>query len=149
MPEQTDAAFGNCFHTQKGYELTDGGDLTAAMEDYLEMICRLSAQCGYTRIRQLAETLHVRPSSASKMMDNLKAEGLIRAEKYGCIQLTEEGKRRGQYLLYRHGLLNRFLCFINGTSDELEQVERIEHFIDERTIHNIDIFMRRIYPPEY
>ncbi|MFR2561757.1 MAG: hypothetical protein ACLS8R_02870 [Anaeromassilibacillus sp.] len=48
----------------------------------------------------------------------------------------------GDYLLYRHNLLNQFLCYINRSDNELEQVERIEHFIDERTIRNIAIFWK-------
>ena len=31
----------NNFYTQKGYELHNTDDLTASMEDYLEMICRM------------------------------------------------------------------------------------------------------------
>lgn len=125
------------FHTQKGYELADESQLTAAMEDYLEMICRLSGEGGYTRISPLSRELQVKPSSASKMVDHLKELGLVRAEKYGCVTPTDKGRAMGRYLLYRHDLLNRFLCAINGTGGELEQVERIEHFIDERTVRNI------------
>lgn len=129
------------FHTQKGYEKASENELTAAMEDYLEMICRLSGEGGYTRVGPLSRNLHVKPSSASKMVDHLKDMGFVRAEKYGCITLTEEGRRKGRYLLYRHRILNEFLCKINGTAEELEQVERIEHFIDTRTIENIARFL--------
>lgn len=132
------------FHTQKGYELAAQSKMTAAMEDYLEMICRLSGDGGYTRVHLLAEHLNVKPSSASKMADNLKDLGLIRAERYGCISPTPEGYALGEYLLYRHSLLNRFLCYINHSDNELEQVERIEHFIDERTIHNIAVFLENL-----
>ena len=52
-----------------------------------------------------------------------------------------EQLQKGDYLLYRHNLLNQFLCYINHSDNELEQVERIEHFIDERTIRNIAIFL--------
>lgn len=129
------------FHTQKGYELAAKNGMTAAMEDYLEMICRLSDKEGYTRIHLLAKNLNVKPSSASKMVDNLKALGFVCSEKYGVVQPTETGLAAGNYLLYRHSLLNRFLCYINGSEDELKQVERIEHFIDERTVGNIARFL--------
>ena len=129
------------FHTQKGYELAEQNKLTAAMEDYLEMICRLSREEGYTRVHLLAKHLNVKPSSASKMVDHLKESGLVQAERYGCIRPTPEGIALGDYLLYRHNLLNQFLCYINHSDNEPEQVERIEHFIDERTIRNIAIFL--------
>lgn len=131
------------FHTQKGYELAAKKRMTAAMEDYLEMICRLSKTDGYTRTHILARSLNVKPSSASKMVDNLKALGLVDSEKYGIVQPTETGLAAGNYLLYRHNLLNRFLCYINGSEDELQQVERIEHFIDERTVGNIALFLEQ------
>lgn len=38
------------FYTQNGYDRADTGPLTTAMEDYLEMICRLTRSGGYTRI---------------------------------------------------------------------------------------------------
>ena len=44
------------FHTQKGYELAEQNKLTAAMEDYLEMICRLSREEGYTRVHLFGQT---------------------------------------------------------------------------------------------
>ena len=142
--------YGNAIkiHTQKGYELAAQSKLTAAMEDYLEMICRLSREHGYTRVHLLAEHLNVKPSSASKMVDHLKDSGLVQAERYGCISPTAEGVALGDYLLYRHNLLNQFLCYINHSENELEQVERIEHFIDERTVRNISSFLneRSIHP---
>ena len=62
-------------------------------------------------------------------------------DRYGCISPTAEGVALGDYLLYRHNLLNQFLCYINHSENELEQVERIEHFIDERTVRNISSFL--------
>ena len=101
----------------------------------------MSRDHGYTRVHLLAEHLNVKPSSASKMVDHLKDSGLVQAERYGCISPTAEGVALGDYLLYRHNLLNQFLCYINHSENELEQVERIEHFIDERTVRNISSFL--------
>ena len=127
----------NDFYTQKGYELHNTDDLTASMEDYLEMICRLMETHTVVRLGELAEVLHVKPSSASKMIRLLSETGYINAEKYGYILLTEKGRLAGDYLLYRHDVLQRFLCLLNNTDNELEQVEKIEHFIDARTIENL------------
>lgn len=88
------------------------------------MICRLSAEEGYTRINILSRGLNVKPSSASKMVETLKARGLARSEKYGCVEPSAAGLATGGFLLYRHALLDRFLCYINGSGDELDQVEK-------------------------
>ena len=35
------------------------------------------------------------------------------------------------------------LCLINGTQDELEEVEKIEHFLSPRTVLNIRKFLEQ------
>ena len=65
------------FYTQKGYQMRSQHALTGAMEDYLEMICRQAEADGCARIGLLAEGLNVRPSSASKMVYQLRALGLV------------------------------------------------------------------------
>ena len=124
------------FFTMTGYVWHKEG-LTASMEDYLEMICRLSTGGGVIRINELSACLHVRPSSASKMAANLKDAGFLTFQKYGYISLTEKGKKTGDYLLYRHETVHRFLCALNGSVNELEQAEKIEHFLDGRTVENL------------
>ncbi|HOJ48577.1 MAG TPA: iron dependent repressor, metal binding and dimerization domain protein [Bacillota bacterium] len=125
------------FHTLKGYELSEDNEITSSMEDYLEMICRLLKTEEYVRISVLAEKLNVKPSSASKMVNNLKMLGLVTFEKYGYIKLTEKGAVIGEYLLYRHEVIHEFLCLVNNSESELEQVEKIEHFLNKKTIDNL------------
>jgi len=132
----------NEFYTLKGYSyLDDGETLTAAMEDYLEMIYRLHTGNEFIRIKKISEILHVKPSSASKMASILKSAGYIEFEKYGQIFLTEKGKKMGSYLLYRHDILHRFFCRINHSDNELPLVERIEHFVNKETVDNIKIWL--------
>ena len=125
------------FYTLKGYQLNDNAQMTSSMEDYLEMICRMMKTQEVVRINELADRLHVRPSSASKMVSNLKYLDLVTFEKYGYIKPTAKGLAAGEYLLYRHDVLNEFLCLINHSENETEQVEKIEHFLNKPTIDNI------------
>ncbi len=126
------------YRTISGYDRKKETALTRAMEDYLEMICRYCIEYGYIRVTQLSELLNVTPSSASKMADQLKQQGYIEYEKYGYILPTQAGWEVGDYLLHRHDVVHRLLRLINGTEDELEQVEQIEHFFDRRTIENLE-----------
>ena len=135
------------FYTQKGYQLRNQQPITGAMEDYLEMICRQAKNEGYVRINFLAGLLNVRPSSASKMVYQLRELGLVSFEKYGLIRPTEEGAALGDYLLHRHDQLHRFFCWVNGTTDELEQVEQVEHYINETTLRNLAALMDRLDIP--
>lgn len=131
------------FYTLKGYQLNNSLEVTSSMEDYLEMIYRLLKKQDVVRINELAIMLHVKPSSASKMVNNLKNLGLVSFEKYGYVNPTAKGERIGEYLLYRHDVLNKLLCIINHSDDETEQVEKIEHFLDEETIKNIDEYIKK------
>lgn len=132
----------NEFYTLKGYSsLKKGETLTTAMEDYLEMIYRLYCKKENIRIKRLSEILHVKPSSASKMANNLKTSGYIEFEKYGQISLTKKGKTMGDYLLYRHEILQEFFCCINHSDNELTLVEKIEHFINKETVDNIKTWL--------
>lgn len=125
------------FYTLKGYSLIEPSKITSSMEDYLEMICRLYKEEQPVRIKALAQYLHVKPSSASKMTGNLKKQGLVRFERYGTVSPTESGLCLGEYLLFRHQVLHRFFCYINQSLDELEQVEKVEHFIKAETVYNL------------
>ena len=132
------------FYTQKGYQMRSQHALTGAMEDYLEMICRQAEADGCARIGLLAEGLNVRPSSASKMVYQLRALGLVAFEKYGLIQPTEKGWSVGRWLLHRHEVLHRFFCMLNGSTDELELVEQVEHYLNEDTVRNLEALLERL-----
>lgn len=125
------------FHTFKGYQANEKGDITPAMEDYLEMICRLLKTRDVVRIGELAQMLNVKPSSVSKMIQQLAAAGYVEFEKYSYVRLTERGCIEGEYLLYRHEIIHSFLCLLNESETELEQVERIEHFLNRKTVLNL------------
>lgn len=129
------------FYTLKGYQIRNEKEMSAAMEDYLEMIFRLSKKGGDIRVVDLSESLHVKPSSVSKMIDRLCSEGYLSKEKYGEILLSERGSSVGEYLLFRHKTLSRLLCLINKSENETEQVEKIEHFLDKKTVINISHFL--------
>lgn len=130
------------FYTQTAY--TDGGVMSAAMEDYLEMICRTAKRGGAVRVRDLAASLHVRPSSVTHMVRGLVAAGYVTAERYGYITPTEEGRVAGDYLLWRHDVLHRFLCALHGTADELESAEKIEHYLDRRTVERLALLTKKM-----
>ncbi len=126
------------FRTVRGYQLINRqqNQLTSAMEDYLEMACRLCVQEGYTRIGRLSESLHVRPSSASKMVSRLVNQGFLAYDHYESIRLTDQGKRVGEYLIERHNTVEQFLKLI-GNSNPLEETELIEHTLNPDTVYRL------------
>jgi len=132
------------FYTLTGYLKKDDYFLTHAMEDYLEMIYRIFDKKKEIHMKDLASNLHVQASSVTKMMIRLKKLELISFEKYGQIYLTERGKIYGKYLLHRHDVLVQFFTFLNQENYDLEQVEKIEHFVDFITVENIEKLIEKI-----
>ena len=120
------------FYTDSGYAKQNAG-MTPAAEDYLEMICRLSAK-GPVRIKELSECLHVSPSSASRMAQQMSASGYVDFKRYGYITLTEAGAKTGDYLMKRHKIVKKFLELLKDSADELKETERIEHYLSEETV---------------
>ena len=126
------------FHTVRGYQLLDQDkSLTPSMEDYLEMIYRHSKTEGFMRINTLAELLHVKASSATKMVQKLGELNLIDYERYGIIVLTDSGKSVGCYLLKRHLTVEKFLKIIGIDNNILLETELIEHNISKDTLRKI------------
>lgn len=133
---------GNDFYTFKEYMKKGDNSLTASMEDYLEMICRLSEKSGFTRIHDLSSALNVQPPSATKMVQRISELKLLKYEKYGVICLTEEGRKLGQWLLNRHKIIEEFLMLLGiSVSEILEQTEKIEHTISEETVDCFKLFI--------
>ncbi len=122
------------FRTLNGYRETEPNKITPSMEDYLEMIARLSAEGEPVRVSVLARKLHVTPSSATKMIAHLGESGCLYAEKYGHVTLTEYGRSMGDYLMERHEIIHDFFCLLNESACELTQTEKVEHFIEPHTL---------------
>jgi len=111
--------------------------LTYPMEDYIEMIYRLSQASGFTRIQEVSKRLNVQPPSATRMIQKLANIGLVNYQKYGVITLTDTGRQQGNLLLKRHNTIENFLKCLGVNKDILEETEKIEHTISSETLMRI------------
>lgn len=138
----------NGFYTFNNYFKSNIGLITASMEDYIEMIYRLSSDKGFTRVGDLSKELNVRPASTTRMIKKLNDISLVTYERYGYIRLTEDGNIYGKYLLYRHNTVEKFLKVIGATKNVLEETEKIEHVLSKDTFERIENFIEVInnYP---
>lgn len=126
------------FYTFRGYGIKDEKLLSPSMEDYIEMIYRLSFEKDNVRVNDLSESLNVQPPSTTKMIKRLSIDGYVNYKKYGYINLTEKGIEVGKYLLFRHKTIFNFLELIGVEENLLEQTEKIEHAICEETLTKIN-----------
>lgn len=133
-----DNKYNSQYRTVRGYQLDNQqeNELTPAMEDYLEMVCRQCRENGYTRVSRISELLNVRPSSASKMISRLVKLGYLKYDSYESILLEEKGEQAGSYLLYRHHTVEQFLRLI-GNDNPLKEVELIEHSLNSSTVAQV------------
>ena len=133
----------NDFYTFSEYMKKEGNSLTASMEDYLEMIYRLSVNTGFTRIHELSNALNVQPPSATNMVKKLGELKLLKYEKYGILILEKSGKLLGEALLKRHNTIEEFLRLIGVTAAEsLEETEKVEHTLSINTIKCIENYIK-------
>jgi len=125
------------FFTFREYMRNIDGSLSASMEDYIEMIYRLSNKSGYTRVNELACALNVQPPSVSKMLQKLSDLEIVDYRKYDIIKLNKKGNKIGKSLLNRHNIIEHFLKIIGVTKGLLEETEKIEHTISIDTLKKI------------
>jgi DtxR family Mn-dependent transcriptional regulator len=109
--------------------MTPNQPISGAVEEYLEAIHRLSSKRNALSTTGLAERLSVKPASVTGMLKRLSELGFISYRRYGPIQLTPEGERRGRAVIRRHRLAERLLTDVLGVP--LDQVHdeacRLEH----------------------
>lgn len=123
------------FYTFSSYMRDISKKMTASMEDYLEMICRLSKNTGFTRVYELSSALNVQPPSVTMMVQKLAKLKLLKYQKYGIIILERKGIKLGEILLKRHKTIENLLTVLGVNNDiVLEETEKIEHTISDDTL---------------
>jgi Mn-dependent DtxR family transcriptional regulator len=125
------------FYTLKGYKIKNEEVLSSSMEDYVEMIYRLSEKSEEVRVNDLSIALNVQPPSTTKMIKRLAKENYVIYERYGCVKLTEKGREIGSKLLKRHKIIYEFLQLIGVKDNILEQTEIIEHAVNDEVLKKI------------
>ncbi len=134
------------FYTFSEYMKKEDDSLTASMEDYLEMIYRLSDKNGFTRISELSAALNVQPPSATKMVQKISEMQFIKYEKYGVIMLEDKGRKMGERLIKRHNVIADFLGLLGVPEDDiLTETEKIEHTVNEKTMKRFNDLIQFMY----
>ncbi len=115
------------------------------IEDYIEAIFDLSSERGYTRVKDIALNLNVKPASVSEMMGKLHKEGYIVYEKRLFVALTDAGKELALDVRRRRRVLIKFLNSIGVPSEVAEKDACvIEHVLDPTTVEQLSNFVRFI-----
>lgn len=119
--------------------------LSLTEENYLKALIKLTVEKDRREAgtNELAALLDVKPATANDMLKKLKEKHLVTYEKYGKINLTGEGKKRGIDVVRKHRLWETFLFEKLGFSwDEVHEVaEQLEHIQSAKLVDKLDEFL--------
>ncbi len=118
-------------------------ELTPRAQDYLRIIYKLSSGGGKVRLVTLSEALGVRMPTALQMVRSLASQGLVKYERHGEIELTQEGRRIAEEIQKRHDLLLKFLTKYLGVDEEVAERDScgMEHHLSEETYRRLVKFI--------
>lgn len=118
--------------------------LTASLEDYLEMVYILGQNGCAVGITNIANAFLISKPSVSKAINTLKAKGYVTQEKYGKIELTEEGLKEAKNIYGRHTTLNKFLSEILKVDSKTSEIDacKLEHVLSKETLDRIEDFLK-------
>ena len=101
------------------------------MAHYLQAIASLKRMKGYAKVSDIADILGVSRAGVTSMLRSLKARELVVHERYGLVELTEEGERFAKLTERNREVLTQFFTDILGLGPETarEDACMIEHLV--------------------
>lgn len=123
--------------------MTGDASISNALQDYLEAILNLAEKNERVRITDLAHTLGIAKPSATEMVKNMSQKGLLIHERYGGLELTEEGERQAREVRHRHMIIRDFLVEVLGVEFGTAEKEAclMEHAVGPDTISRLANYM--------
>lgn len=115
-----------------------GRDETPRIEDYLEIIYRLTKEKGYAATSDVSERLSVKRPTASLMITKLARMGYLTHEKYRGIRLTQQGERVARSVIKKHEIIAEFLEMLGvDKNTAYTDTEGIEHHVQAETLERL------------
>ncbi|MGQ9778034.1 MAG: metal-dependent transcriptional regulator [Thermodesulfobacteriota bacterium] len=118
--------------------------LTPSLEDYLEAIWTISLRDKVARVKDIARSLRVTTPSVVSALNSLSEKNLIRHERYGYVELTEQGAVKAKEVDKLHKLLFKLLNEIIGIDAKVafQDACKIEHYLSEETKEKLTQFIQ-------
>jgi len=118
--------------------------LTPSLEDYLEAMWTLSLKDKVMRVRDIAASLGVTTPSVVGAIKSLVAKNLARHERYGYVELTNQGRAKAREVEERHRFLFSLLHDLFGIDRETAYQEacKIEHHLSNESVTRIKRFVQ-------
>ncbi|MHB8838933.1 MAG: metal-dependent transcriptional regulator [Gemmatimonadaceae bacterium] len=126
-------------------------EVSHSMTHYLQTVAELKAEKGHARVGDIADHLGVSKSGVTSMLRSLEKRGLVRHERYGCVELTDEGSGFASRTASSRRVLSMFLTEILGVDEAVatEDACMIEHLVSPEVsieLLRLTTFMRSRHP---
>ncbi len=126
-------------------------EVSHSMAHYLQAVAALKADKGHARVGDIADNLGVSKSGVTSMLRSLERRGLVRHERYGCVELTNEGSGLATRTESSRKVLTMFLAEILGVPEDVasEDACMIEHLVSPEVsleLLRLTTFMRSKHP---
>ena len=116
--------------------------LTERIEDYLEMLLRVTKKKKFAQAKDISEILGVAPSSVTGMFQKMDKMGFINYQKYSGVTLTEKGEIAANEVYQKHKILENFLLTLGVNKDiAIRDACEIEHKASKETILRLKRFI--------
>lgn len=119
-------------------------NLSASLEDYLELICNLLETSQSVKAVEIAKKLNISRASVSEALSKLAEKDLILYEGHKGITITEKGLKRAKEVIEKHNTLTSFFHNILGLdiAQSADNACKIEHVISEELFSKIRSFQQ-------
>jgi DtxR family Mn-dependent transcriptional regulator len=111
-------------------------EVTHSMAHYLQAVASLKRKKGYAKVSDIADILGVSRAGVTSMLRSLKGRGLVEHERYGLVELTEDGERFAKLTETNREVLSQFFTDILGLGPEAahEDACMIEHLVSPESM---------------
>lgn len=117
--------------------------ITASLEDYLEAFLSLEDEQKNIKMSDVALELNVSKASVHKAIQILKEKGYANQEKYGKLELTDDGRIIAMQVRKRHNVIKRFLTDVLKVEENIADSDacKMEHNISTETFYKLERFI--------
>lgn len=123
----------------------DKNEITACLENYLEIILEHKESNNKVRVTDLARTIGIAKSTVNQAIEKLSSMGYLTHEKYGPLELTSLGEEHAKLIKKRHYYLKKFLTEVLGVNSIEAEKDAcsIEHVISSQTTEKLIQFIEK------
>ena len=119
-------------------------NLSASLEDYLEIICNLLETSQSVKAVEIAKKLNISRSSVSEALAKLADKDYILYEGHKGITITEKGLKKAQEVIVKHNTLTTFFTDVLNLEKEeaITNACKVEHVISDELFIKLKQFKK-------